>query len=133
MSCRSVAITTFSLFRLSAACSPSITTHPLTRMRNCEERIFLSGNVLTYVVFPLFACVYISIYVKGPHVCIMFLTFANGGSLISLFCFLVCKDRAMYCFCIHNSFNPLQASITQIGKKYKWGLCLINPCTACGS
>lgn len=36
-----------------------------------------------------------------------------------LFCFvclLVCEDKAMYCFSIHSSFNPLQASITQIEK-----------------
>lgn len=48
-------------FRLSAACSPSITTHPLTRMRNCGKIalwIFLSGNVLTYVVFLCCLCVY---------------------------------------------------------------------------
>lgn len=57
-------------FRLSAACSPSVTTHPLTRKRSCEEKnalyIFLSGNVLL-----LSACVKMSVQEKGPHVCVL--------------------------------------------------------------
>lgn len=49
-----------------------------------------------------------------------------GVLLISLFfvvCFTVCEGKAMYCFNIHSSFNPLQASITQI-EKGKSGACV---------
>lgn len=53
-----------------------------------------------------------------------FLNFANGGSFTSFYLCLVCEDKATYCFSIQNSFNHLQASITQIGKNM-WGLCLI--------
>lgn len=104
-------------FRLSAACSPSVTAHPLNRTRNCGENC-CAGNVFAVCCGShyLLVCADECTNERPSFVCDV-LTFENGGLFINFACLCVCFGVwGKKNFSIHSSFNPLQASITQIGK-----------------